>query len=164
MENLYRLLDKLEANMRKNKIFGMSIIKHKENLTIINKIRQILMESYTPSEELIKLRKELEIKERELNNLKNNLIENEEIVKMAYVRAQEIEKQAKEEAQELITGAEKYAFKILDHFEEELKRLITTVQNSKKNLESEINLETNKVGVKKVENNKEIKKVNIRVT
>jgi len=163
MENLYKLLDKLESNLRKSKIFGFSIIKQKENLALINRIRQVLSESFTPSEEIIKLRKELEAKELELNNLKNNIVENDEIVKIAYTRAQEIERQAKEEARELIISTEKYTIKVLEHFEEELKKLISNVQNSRKSLESEIQMESNKIGAKKIENNQELKKVNIKL-
>ncbi|MCS7243274.1 MAG: hypothetical protein RMJ36_00855 [Candidatus Calescibacterium sp.] len=161
MENLYRLIDKLEANLRRSRLFGLSFVKSKESISIINKIRQILAESYTPTEELIRLRKELESKERELNDIKNNIIENEEIVKMAYLKAQEIEKNAKEEAQILINNAEKYALRVLDHFEEELKKLVSTVQQSKKNIETEIQAETNKVGAKKAD--QELKKVNIKI-
>lgn len=162
MENLYILLNKLEALMKK-KVFSLSIVKTKEALLIINKIRQILTESYTPIEEVTKLRKELETTKIELNNLKSNLIENEEIVKIAKSKAQEIEAYAKEEAQLIINEAEKYAIKVLSHFEEELKKLLSVVQNSKKNLESEIQLETNKVGAKKIETNQELKKVNIKL-
>ncbi len=162
MENLYILLNKLESLMKK-KVFGLSIVKTKEALSIINKIRQILTEGYTPIEEVTKLRKELETTRIELNNLKSNLVENEEIVKMARSKAQEIETYAKEEAQLIISEAEKYAIKVLSHFEEELKKLLSIVQNSKKNLEAEIQLETNKVGAKKIETNQELKKVNIKL-
>ncbi len=163
MENLLRLLDKLESNLRKNKFFGVSIIKFKDNQLIINKIRQIIMDSYTPTEEVTKLRKELERKEKELNELKNNLVENEEIVKLAYQKAQQIENQAKEEALSLINDADKYVIKILSQFEEELKKIIANVQNSRKNLENEIQLENSKVGLKKAEVNQELKKVNIKI-
>lgn len=163
MENLHRLIDKLEANLRRSKIFGLSIIKTKENISIINKIRQVLAESYTPAEEVNRLRKELEKKEIELNNIKNGIIQNDEIVKMAHQKALEIESQAKEEAQMLINSAEKYVIKVLQQFEEELKRLLATVQESRKNLEAEMQTEINKVGAKKIEPNQEIKKVNIKL-
>lgn len=166
MENLFRLLDKLETNLRKRKIFGFSFIKYKENQGIINKIRQILAEGFIPLEEINKLRKELEIKEKELRDLKNNLVENEEVVKIAYQRAQEIKKAAEEEANLLINDAEKYVFRILEYFEEELKKIISNIQNSKKSLESEIQLESNKVGLRKIEkmeNSQELKKVNIKL-
>ncbi|MFN3478309.1 MAG: hypothetical protein ACK4ZM_02945 [bacterium] len=166
MENLHRLIDKLETNLRKNKMFGISLVKYKDNQNIINKIRQILMENYVPMEEIAKLRKEIEMKERELNNLKNNVIENEEIVKIAHQRAQEIEKMAKEEANLLINDAEKYVIRLLENFEEELKKIIASIQNSRKSLETEIQMENNKVGLKKVEkieSNQELKKVNIKL-
>lgn len=166
MENLHRLIDKLEANLKKTKMFGISFVKYKDNQSIINKIRQILMESYVPIEEITKLRRELEIKERELNNLKNGILENDSIVKEAYQKAQEIQAIAKEEANLLINDAEKYVIKLLERFEDELKKIITNIQNSKKSLETEMQMESNKIGLKKIEKmetNQELKRVNIKL-
>jgi F0F1-type ATP synthase membrane subunit b/b' len=83
----------------------------------------------------------------------------------AYEYANKIKAQANEEAQNMIDEAEKYIYKIITNFEEELKKILNFISNSKKNIE--LNLEANKVGVKKVENPEsvkaELKKVNIKI-
>jgi cell division septum initiation protein DivIVA len=164
------MLDKLETNIRRSKFLGLSMVKTKEALSIINKIRQILSESFTSFEEVNKLRKQLEEKELELNNLKNNLVDNEEVVKLAYQKAQEIEKYAKEEAEAIINEAEGYAIKVVSQFEEELKKLLTAVQNSKRNLEIEKqdreakaakNLQS--LNSSKFGESQELKRVNIKI-
>jgi F0F1-type ATP synthase membrane subunit b/b' len=83
----------------------------------------------------------------------------------AYEYANKIKAQANEEAQNMIDEAEKYIYKIITNFEEELKKILNFISNSKKNIE--LNLEANKVGVKKVESPEsvkaELKKVNIKI-
>ena len=65
----------------------------------------------------------------------------------------------------MIDEAEKYVYKIITNFEEELKKILNFISNSKKNIE--LNLEANKVGVKKVESpenvKSELKKVDIKI-
>ncbi|MCX7870641.1 MAG: DivIVA domain-containing protein [bacterium] len=166
MEEIRLLLDKLEKMLRTSKkFFGSSIINTKEFLSLISKLRTTIDKNFVSIDEVNKLRRELEEKEKQLQLLTNDILNNNEIVMQAYEYANKIKNQANEEAQNIIDEAEKYVYKIMINFEEELKKLLNFVANTKKNIE--LNLEANKVGVKKVENTEstrsELKKVNIKV-
>jgi len=128
-------------------------------------LRTTIDKNFVSIDEVNKLRRELEEKEKQLQLLTNDILNNNEIVMQAYEYANKIKNQANEEAQNIIDEAEKYVYKIMINFEEELKKLLNFVANTKKNIE--LNLEANKVGVKKVENTEstrsELKKVNIKV-
>ena len=166
MEEVRILLDKLEKIVRgSKKVFGYSLINNKEILNVISKLRTSIDKNFVSTDELNKLRRELEEKERQIQMLTNDILNNNDIVIKAYEYANKIKVQADEEAQNIVDEAEKYVYKIMTNFEEELKKLLTFVANTKKNIE--LNLEASKVGVKKIEttdNNKsELKKVNIKI-
>ncbi len=166
MEEIRLLIDKLEKMLRTSKkIFGSSIVNTKEFLALISKLRTTIDKNFVSIDEVNKLRRELEEKEKQLQLLTNDILNNNEIVMQAYEYANKIKNQANEEAQNIIDEAEKYVYKVMSNFEEELKKLLTFVTNTKKNIE--LNLEANKVGVKKIENPEpvraELKKVNIKV-
>jgi len=166
MEEIRLLLDKLEKMIRSSKkIFGSSVVNTKETLSLITKLRTAIDKNFVSINELNRLRRELEEKEKKLEVLTNDILNNNEIVMQAYEYANKIKAQANEEAQNMIDEAEKYVYKIITNFEEELKKILNFIANSKKNIE--LNLEANKVGVKKVENPEsvkaELKKVNIKI-
>jgi cell division septum initiation protein DivIVA len=166
MEEIRLLLDKLEKMIRSSKkIFGSSVVNTKETLSLITKLRTTIDKNFISIDEVNRLRRELEEKEKKLEVLTNDILNNNEIVMQAYEYANKIKAQANEEAQNMIDEAEKYIYKIITNFEEELKKILNFISNSKKNIE--LNLEANKVGVKKVENPEsvkaELKKVNIKI-
>jgi cell division septum initiation protein DivIVA len=166
MEEIRLLIDKLEKMIRTSKkFFGSSLVNTKEFLTLISKLRTVIDKNFVSIDEVNKLRRELEEKERQLQILSNDILNNNEIVMQAYEYANKIKNQANEEAQNMIDEAEKYIYKIMTNFEEELKKLLNFVANTKKNIE--LNLESSKVGVKRLDNpetNKsELKKVNIKI-
>ncbi len=167
MEEIRLLIDKLEKMIRTSKKFlGSSIVNTKEFLTLISKLRTVIDKNFVSIDEINKLKRELEEKEKQLQILTNDILNNNEIVMQAYEYANKIKNQANEEAQNMIDEAEKYVYKIMSNFEEELKKLLNFVANTKKNIE--LNLEANKVGVKKIESPEpsaraELKKVNIKV-
>ncbi len=166
MEEIRLLLDKLEKMIRTSKkIFGSSVVNTRETLSLITKLRTAIDKNFVSIDEVNRLRRELEEKEKKLEVLTNDILNNNEIVMQAYEYANKIKAQANEEAQNMIDEAEKYVYKIITNFEEELKKILNFIANSKKNIE--LNLEANKVGVKKVENPEsvkaELKKVNIKI-
>jgi len=166
MEEIRLLLDKLEKVIRSSKkIFGYSVINTKEVLSLITKLRTVIDKNFVSIDEVNRLRRELEEREKKLEVLTNDILNNNEIVMQAYEYANKIKAQANEEAQNMIDEAEKYVYKIITNFEEELKKILNFIANSKKNIE--LNLEANKVGVKKVESpenvKSELKKVNIKI-
>jgi cell division septum initiation protein DivIVA len=166
MEEIRLLLDKLEKMIRSSKkIFGSSVVNTKETLSLITKLRTAIDKNFVSIDEVNRLRRELEEKEKKLEVLTNDILNNNEIVMQAYEYANKIKAQANEEAQNMIDEAEKYVYKIITNFEEELKKILNFIANSKKNIE--LNLEANKVGVKKVEASDnvkaELKKVNIKI-
>ncbi len=166
MEEIRLLLDKLEKMIRTSKkIFGSSVVNTRETLSLITKLRTAIDKNFVSIDEVNRLRRELEEKEKKLEVLTNDILNNNEIVMQAYEYANKIKAQANEEAQNMIDEAEKYVYKIITNFEEELKKILNFISNSKKNIE--LNLEANKVGVKKVENpenvKSELKKVNIKI-
>jgi len=166
MEEIRLLLDKLEKMIRTSKkIFGSSVVNTKEILSLITKLRTAIDKNFVSIDEVNRLRREIEEKEKKLEVLTNDILNNNEIVMQAYEYANKIKAQANEEAQNMIDEAEKYVYKIITNFEEELKKILNFISNSKKNIE--LNLEANKVGVKKVENPEsvkaELKKVNIKI-
>jgi cell division septum initiation protein DivIVA len=166
MEEIRLLLDKLEKMIRNSKkIFGSSVVNTKEILSLITKLRTAIDKNFVSIDEVNRLRRELEEKEKKLEVLTNDILNNNEIVMQAYEYANKIRTQANEEAQNMIDEAEKYIYKIITNFEEELKKILNFIANSKKNIE--LNLEANKVGVKKVESpenvKSELKKVNIKI-
>jgi cell division septum initiation protein DivIVA len=166
MEEIRLLLDKLEKMIRSSKkIFGSSVVNTKETLSLITKLRTAIDKNFVSIDEVNRLRRELEEKEKKLEVLTNDILNNNEIVMQAYEYANKIKAQANEEAQNMIDEAEKYVYKIITNFEEELKKILNFIANSKKNIE--LNLEANKVGVKKVESpenvKSELKKVNIKI-
>jgi len=166
MEEIRLLLDKLEKMIRTSKkIFGSSVVNTRETLSLITKLRTAIDKNFVSIDEVNRLRRELEEKEKKLEVLTNDILNNNEIVMQAYEYANKIKAQANEEAQNMIDEAEKYVYKIITNFEEELKKILNFIANSKKNIE--LNLEANKVGVKKVENpenvKSELKKVNIKM-
>jgi len=166
MEEIRLLLDKLEKMIRTSKkIFGSSVVNTKEILSLITKLRTAIDKNFVSIDEVNRLRREIEEKEKKLEVLTNDILNNNEIVMQAYEYANKIKAQANEEAQNMIDEAEKYVYKIITNFEEELKKILNFIANSKKNIE--LNLEANKVGVKKVENpenvKSELKKVNIKI-
>jgi cell division septum initiation protein DivIVA len=166
MEEIRLLLDKLEKMIRSSKkIFGSSIVNTKETLSLVTKLRTTIDKNFISIDEVNRLRRELEEKEKKLEVLTNDILNNNEIVMQAYEYANKIKAQANEEAQNMIDEAEKYIYKVITNFEEELKKILNFIANSKKNIE--LNLEANKVGVKKVENpdnvKSELKKVNIKI-
>jgi len=166
MEEIRLLLDKLEKMIRTSKkIFGSSVVNTRETLSLITKLRTAIDKNFVSIDEVNRLRRELEEKEKKLEVLTNDILNNNEIVMQAYEYANKIKAQANEEAQNMIDEAEKYVYKIITNFEEELKKILNFISNSKKNIE--LNLEANKVGVKKVENPEsvkaELKKVNIKI-
>jgi cell division septum initiation protein DivIVA len=166
MEEIRLLLDKLEKMIRTSKkIFGSSVVNTREILSLITKLRTAIDKNFVSIDEVNRLRRELEEKEKKLEVLTNDILNNNEIVMQAYEYANKIKAQANEEAQNMIDEAEKYVYKIITNFEEELKKILNFISNSKKNIE--LNLEANKVGVKKVENpdnvKSELKKVNIKI-
>jgi cell division septum initiation protein DivIVA len=166
MEEIRLLLDKLEKMIRNSKkIFGSSVVNTKETLSLITKLRTAIDKNFVSIDEVNRLRRELEEKEKKLEVLTNDILNNNEIVMQAYEYANKIKAQANEEAQNMIDEAEKYIYKVITNFEEELKKILNFIANSKKNIE--LNLEANKVGVKKVEASDnvkaELKKVNIKI-
>jgi cell division septum initiation protein DivIVA len=166
MEEIRLLLDKLEKMIRSSKkIFGSSVVNTRETLSLITKLRTAIDKNFVSIDEVNRLRRELEEKEKKLEVLTNDILNNNEIVMQAYEYANKIKAQANEEAQNMIDEAEKYVYKIITNFEEELKKILNFIANSKKNIE--LNLEANKVGVKKVESpdnvKAELKKVNIKI-
>jgi cell division septum initiation protein DivIVA len=166
MEEIRLLLDKLEKMIRSSKkIFGSSVVNTKETLSLITKLRTAIDKNFVSIDEINRLRRELEEKEKKLEVLTNDILNNNEIVMQAYEYANKIKAQANEEAQNMIDEAEKYIYKVITNFEEELKKILNFIANSKKNIE--LNLEANKVGVKKVESPEnvkaELKKVNIKI-
>ncbi|MGB9638017.1 MAG: hypothetical protein ACP5RD_03740 [bacterium] len=166
MEEIRLLIDKLEKMIRTSKkFFGSSLVNTKEFLTLISKLRTVIDKNFVSIDEVNKLRRELEEKERQLQILSNDILNNNEIVMQAYEYANKIKNQANEEAQNMIDEAEKYIYKIMTNFEEELKKLLNFVANTKKNIE--LNLESSKVGVKRLDNpettKSELKKVNIKI-
>jgi cell division septum initiation protein DivIVA len=166
MEEIRLLLDKLEKMIRSSKkIFGSSVVNTKETLSLITKLRTAIDKNFVSIDEVNRLRRELEEKEKKLEVLTNDILNNNEIVMQAYEYANKIKAQANEEAQNMIDEAEKYIYKVITNFEEELKKILNFIVNSKKNIE--LNLEANKVGVKKVESPEnvkaELKKVNIKI-
>jgi cell division septum initiation protein DivIVA len=166
MEEIRLLLDKLEKMIRSSKkIFGSSVVNTKETLSLITKLRTAIDKNFVSIDEVNRLRRELEEKEKKLEVLTNDILNNNEIVMQAYEYANKIKAQANEEAQNMIDEAEKYIYKVITNFEEELKKILNFIANSKKNIE--LNLEANKVGVKKVESPEnvkaELKKVNIKI-
>ena len=166
MEEIRLLLDKLEKMIRSSKkIFGSSVVNTRETLSLVTKLRTAIDKNFVSIDEVNRLRREIEEKEKKLEVLTNDILNNNEIVMQAYEYANKIKAQANEEAQNMIDEAEKYVYKIITNFEEELKKILNFISNSKKNIE--LNLEANKVGVKKVENPEsvkaELKKVNIKI-
>lgn len=166
MEEIRLLIDKLEKMIRTSKkIMGSSIVNTKEFLALISKLRTVIDKNFVSIDEVNKLRRDLEEKERQLQILSNDILNNNEIVMQAYEYANKIRNQANEEAQNMIDEAEKYIYKIMTNFEEELKKLLNFVANTKKNIE--LNLESSKVGVKRIESpdptKSELKKVNIKI-
>jgi len=166
MEEIRLLIDKLEKIIRSSKkIFGSSVVNTKEILSLITRLRTTIDKNFVSIDEVNKLRRELEEKEKKLEVLTNDILNNNEIVMQAYEYANKIKAQANEEAQNMIDEAEKYIYKVITNFEEELKKILSFISNSKKNIE--LNLEASKVGVKKVESpenvKSELKKVNIKI-
>jgi cell division septum initiation protein DivIVA len=166
MEEIRLLLDKLEKMIRSSKkIFGSSVVNTKETLSLITKLRTAIDKNFVSIDEVNRLRRELQEKEKKLEVLNNDILNNNEIITQAYEYANKIKAQANEEAQNMIDEAEKYIYKVITNFEEELKKILNFIVNSKKNIE--LNLEASKVGVKKVESpdnvKAELKKVNIKI-
>ena len=125
MEEIRLLLDKLEKMIRSSKkIFGYSVINTKEILSLITKLRTVIDKNFVSIDEVNRLRRELEEREKKLEVLTNDILNNNEIVMQAYEYANKIKAQANEEAQNMIDEAEKYIYKIITNFEEELKNLL----------------------------------------
>jgi cell division septum initiation protein DivIVA len=120
----------LEKMIRSSKkIFGSSVVNTKETLSLITKLRTAIDKNFVSIDEVNRLRKELEEREKKLEVLTNDILNNNEIVMQAYEYANKIKAQANEEAQNMIDEAEKYIYKIITNFEEELKKILNFIVN-----------------------------------
>ena len=85
MEEIRLLLDKLEKMIRTSKkIFGSSVVNTKEILSLITKLRTAIDKNFVSIDEVNRLRRELEEREKKLEVLTNDILNNNEIVMQAY--------------------------------------------------------------------------------
>jgi len=147
--NILSLLDSLEDELDKGRsvpFMGKYLVDRDACLEIIRQIRINLPEEIKQAEMirqerqriLIDAQKEAEITVQEAENRIKTLIDENEITKRAYQRAQEIVVNAQRNAKEIRLGAKEYADEILAELQEIIEENLRLIHKNRSELKGNL--------------------------